>query len=220
MLRLAPAALLLTAVLGGCLSLPTVGTGRALGSGGDGLTLTATSARFSDVSIGGPRDEWAYDDDGPPFGDTPVLSARGSTALDDRTDLVFGGTSSLFGYLGARRQLAGTADSPLALGIGAEGGANLVLAALGTGYVYGSVPAVLSVHPSRRLALYVAPRYTAVAVFPLFPSDLNRDEAEAWGFAGVSYGAVVDERITLEVAHPDGGLAPTQVSVAFTVRVE
>ncbi len=212
-------------VLSGCLALPSVQTGRALGAGHGELRFSATSACYSDVSISGERDgfvEGRHDEGDYPGDYVPVVGVEGAFGVGARTDVGLGFNSAQFLSARVRHQVVGTAASSFAVGVGAEGGVNPAAAVfLGVAYLYGTVPVYASFHPTERVALYVVPRYTVVTVAPV--PESGRTKTSSWRFPGLAYGVALGERhrLAVELAHADGSTPlPSQVSVAFVFRPE
>ena len=143
--------------------------------------------------------------------------------LDGRTDLRLRGNTALFAAAGLKRQVLGTDTSPLAASAGVEASFNAGVIATVVAYGFASVPVIVSVHPGRRVALYVAPRDTVVGAAGLYSSAETHEEARAPSgrhYPGLAYGVVLGERVrfVLEVGHDRHDLArPSQVSAGVLV---
>lgn len=221
-MRLLPLAALAALALPGCLSLPTLDTGRALGGGRGATDLVVASGLYSEVSSGGPRDPFSqdssYEYDPVPFDLIPVLQLSQTFGVGPRTDVGVGVTSAAFLSARVKHQVVGTPASPLAVAVGAEGGGHLLAFAFGSAHVYGTAAAVASYHPSPHVAVYAAPRYTAVA-FALLPEEGRPDAA--WAFPSLSYGVALGAagRFGLEVTHArSGSPRPSQVALRYRLR--
>jgi hypothetical protein len=93
----------------------------------------------------------------------------------------------------------------------------------GVAYLYGTVSVYLSLHPRETVALYAVPRYavTSITTVASVP-DAERSGTTRWGYPGLTYGVGIGtgRRVFVEVSHLGrGAFAPSQVSVAFSTRV-
>ena len=86
----------------GCLSLTTMETGRTVGKGASDLSLSVTSGRYAETSIGGPNDDAdlkegeTNDNDISTTDYYPVIEAGGVLGVGERTDIGVRLNSSFF----------------------------------------------------------------------------------------------------------------------------
>jgi hypothetical protein len=81
----------------------------------------------------------------------------------------------------------------------------------------------LSLHPRENVSLYAVPRYAVTNITTVAqPPSGTRSGTARWGYPGLTYGVGIGtgRRVFVEVSHLGrGAFAPSQVSVAFSTRV-
>ena len=215
----------------GCLSLTTMETGRTVGKGASDLSLSVTSGRYAETSIGGPNDDAdlkegeTNDNDISTTDYYPVIEAGGVLGVGERTDIGVRLNSSFFASASMKHQLIGSKTSLFATSIGVRGGVNPMAALVGgVLYGYGIVPVYLSFHPpNSRFAVYAVPQYAITNITVLAtPPGGGRSNPVSWGYTGITGGVAYGERYRIAIEATHVGIDTkivSQVAVGFSTRV-
>ena len=198
----------------GCLSLPTLQTGRTVGKNNVDVSLNGSYGKYSQNSVLDFEGEFDY---------KPVFGIRGNYGITQRIDLGFNLDQTSFVGPSFKYQFLGDQNSLLASSIGVEGGVLFGAFLFGNFTNYLTIPLYTSTHPTEHLAIHFTPRfvYTSEYIFAS-PTEGSLGLASKLSFFTNTYGFVVgkNNKVALEISsHRGHFFKPSQISIGYILSL-
>jgi hypothetical protein len=203
--------LMIPLFLNGCLSLPTLQTGKTIGKNNFEYAINGSYGKYSQNSILDFEGDFDY---------KPVVGLRVKYGWSDKFDLGINLDQSTFIGPCFKYQFLGDQNSKSAASIGLEGSFLLGAFVFGNFTNYLTTPLFLSAHPSDYVAIYFTPRFihTSVYVFASETTDDLLGPGPKLNVYGHSYGIVLGRKykFALELSNFSRRFfKPTQISLGY-----
>ncbi len=206
--------LMMPLLLCGCLSLPTMQSGRTVGKNNLELGLNGSFGEYSQNSLLDEEGEFDY---------KPVIEFRGQFGASERLDIGLNIDQTSFLGPTIKYQYIGGQDSRFASSIGLDAGFNFGIFLFGNLTHYVTVPLYASFHPTDYFSIYLTPRYIYTSEYTFaHPTGGQLGAGDHFNRIGGSYGLLIGNKhkIALEVSNfGEEFYIPTQFSVGYNYSI-
>jgi len=194
----------------GCLSLPTIQSGKIVGKNNFEIGLNGSYGKYSQNSV--------LDREGN-FDNKPVIGLRGQYGISEKQDIGINIDQNSFIGATFKQQFVGNQTSKFASSIGLGSSFNFGAFLFGNLTYYVTVPLFISVHPKNNFSIYLTPRYVYSSEYVFaHPTGGQLGVGDQQSFIGNSYGLILGNKhkISIELSNYGRFLyKPTQFSLGY-----
>lgn len=206
--------IIIPSFLCGCLSFPTMQSGRTVGKNNLEVGVSGTYGKYSQNSLFDEEGDLDY---------KPVIGFRWQFGVLERLDIGLNIDQTSFLGPTIKYQYIGNQDSRFASSIGLEAGFNSVAFLFGDFTHYVTVPLYTSFHPTDYFSFYLTPRYIYISEYIFaHPTGGQLGAGDHYNRIGGSYGLQIGNKhkIGLEVSNFGSDFYnPTQFSVGYSYTI-
>lgn len=202
--------IMIPSLLSGCLSLPTMQSGRTVGKNNLKFSVSGSFGKYSQNSLFDEEGEFDY---------KPVIGFKGQFGALEKLDIGLNIDHTSFLGPTIKYQYFGDKDSKFASSIGLEAGFNCGIFLFGNFTHYVTVPLYASFHPTEHFSVYLTPRYIYISEYIFaHPTGGQIGTGDHYNRVRGSYGILIgtNNKLALEVSNLGKDFySPTQFSIGY-----